>query len=94
MHLNLAPTQPTQTCTYVRRCILCKGADHPSLHPRPVMMTLPLQVPLCDVSSERGKLEEELVRQKTLAPSNTTDIAKCLMKMFAVSWSNDLVYGE
>ena len=85
-HKILSPPQHTQTF----RCILCKGVDHPSLHPRPVMMTLPLQVPLCDVSSERGKLEEEFVRQTTLQPSNATGISKCLMKMFAVSWSNNL----
>ena len=29
----------------------------PPVHPRPVMTVLPLQLPLCDISSERTQLE-------------------------------------
>ena len=39
------------------RVILCKGLDYPPTYPRPVMSTLPLQLPLCEPQTEKTELE-------------------------------------
>ncbi|XP_076332121.1 chromosome transmission fidelity 4 [Tachypleus tridentatus] len=44
------------------RCIPCKGSCYPPTLPRPAVTVLPLQLPLCDMSSHKGKLEEECWR--------------------------------
>ena len=47
----------TLTPSHPHRAILCKGLMFPPVHPRPVMTVLPLQLPLCEISSERTQLE-------------------------------------
>jgi chromosome transmission fidelity protein 4 len=39
------------------RCILCKGLTYPTTLPRPVATTLPLNIPVCEQSTEKGQLE-------------------------------------
>ena len=39
------------------RCILCKAATYPSTVPRPVATVLPLQIPLCEVDTDKTSLE-------------------------------------
>ncbi|KAG8199957.1 hypothetical protein JTE90_006203 [Oedothorax gibbosus] len=41
------------------RCILCKGARYPSLLPRPTVSILPFSLPFCEMSTDKGRLEEE-----------------------------------
>ena len=48
------------------------------------MLSLPLKIPMCEPSTERGKLEEEFIRNVTLSSLELTSLAKPLMKMFAV----------
>jgi chromosome transmission fidelity protein 4 len=67
------------------RCILCKGTPYPPVQPRPVMISVPLKIPVCEVATERGQLEEEFIRSVSLAPSEHTMLAKTLTKMFAMS---------
>ena len=69
----------------ISRCILCKGTPYPPVQPRPVMISVPLKIPVCEVATERGQLEEEFIRSVSLAPSEHTMLAKTLTKMFAVS---------
>ena len=68
------------------RCILCKGQDYPPLHPRPVMMAIPLKVPVCEPETEKGKIEEAYIRNKLMHPERAEEAenVKGLMKMFAV----------
>ncbi|XP_074651576.1 WD repeat and HMG-box DNA-binding protein 1-like [Tubulanus polymorphus] len=40
------------------RCILCKGSTFPTMLPRPVVQILPFQIPLCELETEKSRLEE------------------------------------
>lgn len=53
------------------RCILCKGSRFPPTLPRPVMGRLPLQLPLCELNTEKSLYEEKLWRMQFL--QNTID---------------------
>lgn len=44
------------------RCIFCKGRRSPTPLPKPIITTIPIQVPICDYSTQKGKLEEEYIR--------------------------------
>ncbi|XP_051872624.1 LOW QUALITY PROTEIN: WD repeat and HMG-box DNA-binding protein 1 [Pristis pectinata] len=44
------------------RCIPCKGAKFPPTLPRPTVTVLPLKLPYCQTSSEKGQLEEQYWR--------------------------------
>ncbi|XP_015915090.2 WD repeat and HMG-box DNA-binding protein 1 isoform X1 [Parasteatoda tepidariorum] len=41
------------------RYILCKGSRYPALLPRPTISVLSFILPFCEMSSDKGKLEEE-----------------------------------
>ncbi|XP_022092960.1 WD repeat and HMG-box DNA-binding protein 1-like [Acanthaster planci] len=49
------------------RCIQCKGAPFPPTLPRPAVMILPFQIPLCDLDTEKGIMEEAYWRADTLS---------------------------
>ncbi|XP_033641025.1 WD repeat and HMG-box DNA-binding protein 1-like [Asterias rubens] len=49
------------------RCIQCKGAPFPPTLPRPAVMVLPFQIPLCDLETEKGQIEESYWRADTLS---------------------------
>ncbi|XP_013779027.1 WD repeat and HMG-box DNA-binding protein 1-like [Limulus polyphemus] len=49
------------------RCIPCKGSRYPPTLPRPAVTVLPLHLPTCDMSSNKGKLEEECCRLALLS---------------------------
>lgn len=44
------------------RCIPCKGAKFPPTLPRPTVTILPLKLPYCQMSSEKGQMEEQYWR--------------------------------
>ena len=46
---------------WVARCVLCKGCKHPPTVPRPLPISLPLEVPLLSLQSEKGGLEQTSV---------------------------------
>lgn len=41
----------------INRCIPCKGAKFPPTLPRPTVTILPLKLPYCQMSSEKGQME-------------------------------------
>ena len=43
---------------WVARCVLCKGGKYPPTVPRPLPIALPLEVPLLNLQSEKGGLEQ------------------------------------
>lgn len=49
------------------RGILCKGLEYPPVHPKPVMSSLALKLPLCEMNTEKAELEvsdyDALVRE-------------------------------
>ncbi|XP_014251376.1 WD repeat and HMG-box DNA-binding protein 1 [Cimex lectularius] len=50
--------------THTTRAILCKGAFYPQVIPKPLVSEVKWQIPLCELDSEKGKLEEEYLRNK------------------------------
>ncbi|XP_062905231.1 WD repeat and HMG-box DNA-binding protein 1 isoform X1 [Mobula hypostoma] len=44
------------------RCIPCKGAKFPPTLPRPTVTVLPLKLPYCQTTSEKGQMEEQYWR--------------------------------
>lgn len=39
------------------RAIICKGAKYPPTLPRPNVNILPFQLPLCELTTEKGQME-------------------------------------
>merc|ERR1719319_1692353 len=88
----------------VIRCILCKGARFPATVPRPVPTALPIEQPLCGISSEKGGLEVKAsninLQARMLEGMEVEDWAdkqaelaaretECLMKLFALACRSD-----
>ncbi|KAG1663728.1 WD repeat and HMG-box DNA-binding protein 1 [Nymphon striatum] len=87
------------------RCIFCKGSRYPATAPRPSLVILPLKIPLCELSTEKSKLEEKYLKQRLLSNSHggffksdvnneeSEEISKLekesLMKMFALACQVD-----
>ncbi|XP_006818558.1 WD repeat and HMG-box DNA-binding protein 1-like [Saccoglossus kowalevskii] len=46
------------------RCILCKGSRFPATLPRPTVSILQFQIPLCEMTTDKGKHEEEYWRSR------------------------------
>lgn len=44
------------------RAILCKGAKYPPILPKPTVQILPFEIPVCELKSDKGLLEEHLLR--------------------------------
>lgn len=44
------------------RCIPCKGSRFPPTLPRPAMAILPFQLPYCQITTEKGQMEEQYWR--------------------------------
>lgn len=44
------------------RCIPCKGSVFPPTLPRPAVAILPFKLPLCQISTEKGQMEEQYWR--------------------------------
>lgn len=82
------------------RCIYCKGSTYPPTLPRPVLVLLPLQLPFCEMTTEKGQLEEAYVRSKLMLGGAGEDQADALsqaktaqiqgiMKLFALACKSD-----
>ncbi|XP_046676836.1 WD repeat and HMG-box DNA-binding protein 1-like isoform X1 [Homalodisca vitripennis] len=83
------------------RSVLCKGAFYPPTMPRPTVTEISWQVPLCEMTSEKGQLEEEFWRSHFAltgmsdADESTRDsadrtIKKTLLKLFALACQSGL----
>eukprot|EP00112_Aurelia_sp_Birch-Aquarium-sp1_P022414 Seg631.2 transcript_id=Seg631.2/GoldUCD/mRNA.D3Y31 product="WD repeat and HMG-box DNA-binding protein 1" protein_id=Seg631.2/GoldUCD/D3Y31 len=46
------------------RAVLCKGANFPATLPRPVPSALNFEIPLCDKETEKGQMEQDLLRNR------------------------------
>ncbi|KAM6942961.1 WD repeat and HMG-box DNA-binding protein 1 [Xenentodon cancila] len=44
------------------RCIPCKGSRYPPTLPRPAVAILPFKLPLCQIATEKGQMEEQFWR--------------------------------
>ncbi|XP_067018365.1 WD repeat and HMG-box DNA-binding protein 1-like [Acropora muricata] len=81
------------------RCIYCKGSSYPPTLPRPVLVLLPLQLPLCEIATEKGQLEEAYLRSQLLFGDEEGDSESAsriktaeiqgIMKLFALACKSD-----
>ncbi|XP_040189566.1 WD repeat and HMG-box DNA-binding protein 1 isoform X1 [Rana temporaria] len=46
------------------RCVPCKGSRFPPTLPRPAMAILPFQLPYCQITTEKGQMEEQYWRSQ------------------------------
>lgn len=46
------------------RCIFCKLSRYPDTVPKPTITTLPLQIPLCEIQTQKSKYEESYLRNR------------------------------
>lgn len=55
-------------------------------NPRPMVTELPMQIPLCELDSDKSQLEETLIRYSTFNVDNSELVVKeTATKLFAVS---------
>lgn len=77
-HVN----ESTQTISVIH----CKGAMYPVTAPRPILIELPLQTLLCELSTDKAQLEEMLFRCTQNDADETEKMLKeSALKLFAVS---------
>nr|XP_054758246.1 WD repeat and HMG-box DNA-binding protein 1-like [Lytechinus pictus] len=76
------------------RCISCKGTPFPPTLPRPTVSILPLQLPLCELNTEKGQMEEAYWRLNLLSQDLDDERIKAkmereqqdnIMKLFALA---------
>ena len=46
------------------RCILCKASTYPTTLPRPIPSTIPFAMPVLDDTTDKGKLEQDILHQR------------------------------
>uniref|UniRef100_A0A2A4IX35 WDHD1/CFT4 second beta-propeller domain-containing protein n=1 Tax=Heliothis virescens TaxID=7102 RepID=A0A2A4IX35_HELVI len=67
------------------RAILCRGASFPATAPKPIVAELGIQIPLCDMDTEKSQYEEQLVRwAHTTADVDVKTARETALKLFAV----------
>ncbi|EDV20225.1 uncharacterized protein TRIADDRAFT_32433 [Trichoplax adhaerens] len=77
------------------RCILCKASAYPSTVPRPVATVLPLQIPLCEINTDKSSLEERYLWNnnakfmKLHDGNNVKEQNATIMKLFALACKSD-----
>lgn len=56
--------------------------------PKPLVTELPMQIPLCDMDSEKSELEESLIRYANLQVDGAEkQMKEIAIKLFAVSFA-------
>ncbi|XP_055532403.1 WD repeat and HMG-box DNA-binding protein 1 [Wyeomyia smithii] len=71
--------------------IVCRGAKFPLTNPRPIPMNADFQQPMCEMDSEKGTLEDELVRSIYLKSDEADKILKeTAVKLFALACRSEM----
>ncbi|XP_053687150.1 WD repeat and HMG-box DNA-binding protein 1 [Sabethes cyaneus] len=71
--------------------IVCRGAKFPLTNPRPIPMNANFQHPMCEMDSEKGTLEDELVRSIYLKGDEADKILKeTAVKLFALACRSEM----
>ncbi|XP_072941317.1 WD repeat and HMG-box DNA-binding protein 1 [Epargyreus clarus] len=80
-------SEPTQTV----RAILCRGSAYPLTVPKPIVTELPIQIPLCELESEKTQYEEQLVRwAHTTADVDVKVARETSLKLFALACRSEI----
>ncbi|CAH2050631.1 unnamed protein product, partial [Iphiclides podalirius] len=80
-------SEPTQAV----RAILCRGTSFPVTVPKPIVTELPIQIPLCELDTEKGQYEEQLVRwAHTTADVDVKAARETALKLFALACRSEI----
>ncbi|CAG9796474.1 unnamed protein product [Diatraea saccharalis] len=80
-------SEPSQTV----RAILCRGTTFPVTVPKPIVAELPIQIPLCELDSEKSQYEEQLVRwAHTAADVDVKAARETALKLFALACRSEI----
>ncbi|XP_041975465.1 WD repeat and HMG-box DNA-binding protein 1 [Aricia agestis] len=73
------------------RAILCRGTSFPLTVPKPIVTELPIQIPLCELDSEKSQYEEQLVRwAHTAAEVDVKTARETALKLFALACRSEI----
>ncbi|XP_068626537.1 WD repeat and HMG-box DNA-binding protein 1 isoform X2 [Battus philenor] len=80
-------SEPSQTV----RAILCRGTSFPLTAPKPIVTELPIQIPLCELDTEKGQYEEQLVRwAHTASDVDMKTARETALKLFALACRSEI----
>lgn len=66
------------------QAVVCRGCSYPMTNPRPIVTELGMQLPLCDLDTEKSQLEDLLVRSCNFASDDAEKtIKETAIKLFA-----------
>lgn len=75
----------------ILQAVLCRGTSYPMTTPRPMVQELPLQLPLCDIESEKSALEDSLLRATIMSMDNAEKTVKeTAIKLFAMACRSEI----
>ncbi|XP_055701937.1 WD repeat and HMG-box DNA-binding protein 1 [Phlebotomus papatasi] len=73
------------------RAILCRGTSYPLTSPRPIVMEIPMQMPMCEIEAEKSAWEDALVRQAIFNVDNREKLMReTAIKLFALACRNEM----
>ncbi|XP_049875326.1 WD repeat and HMG-box DNA-binding protein 1 [Pectinophora gossypiella] len=73
------------------RAILCRGSSFPLTVPKPIVAELSIQIPLCELDSEKGQYEEQLVRwAHTTSEVDVKTARETALKLFALACRSEI----
>lgn len=73
------------------RAILCRGASFPATVPKPIVAELDIQIPLCEMDTEKSQYEEQLVRwAHTTADVDVKAARETALKLFALACRSEI----
>ncbi|CAH0727458.1 unnamed protein product, partial [Brenthis ino] len=73
------------------RAILCRGTSFPLTVPKPIINELPIQIPLCELDTEKAQYEEQLVRWAHLDTDVDVKAAReTALKLFALACRSEI----
>ncbi|KAJ8735714.1 hypothetical protein PYW07_007334 [Mythimna separata] len=73
------------------RAILCRGASFPATAPKPIVAELSIQIPLCEMDTEKSQYEEQLVRwAHTTADVDVKTARETALKLFALACRSEI----
>ncbi|ALC41937.1 Ctf4 [Drosophila busckii] len=68
------------------QAVLCRGSTYPMTNPRPMLQELRIQLPLCDIETEKSELEDTLLRASIMQVDEAEKLQKeSAIKLFALS---------
>ncbi|OWR47950.1 acidic nucleoplasmic DNA-binding protein 1 [Danaus plexippus plexippus] len=80
-------SEPTQKV----RAILCRGASFPLTAPKPIISELAIQIPLCELDTEKAQYEEQLVRWAHMTSDVDIKTAReTALKLFALACRSEI----